>query len=199
MTLTIRYDEYAPEAHTREQLTLIYDVDIYTESPTMGADYLASVLFNLHVQITKGPAYTVTRSTVDDKAFEMLRLLGEHVGRTRRQTMNSTLMRFVLQKFGEKKFINQLIKWELDISEYGRVMQVQLPELLKIMLLISKTSGAMYRYLCMQIDDLTAYKNDDCELLPHIDGDYECLCRKPSRRRDRIGAYGDRCVLPSNR
>lgn len=45
---------------------------------------------------------------LDDNRFETLRLLREHFGRTRRQTVITTLMRTVLQKFDENLFIEQL-------------------------------------------------------------------------------------------
>lgn len=143
------YVEYAPEAHSREQMTQIYDVDLNKDTPAMGADYLASVLFNVVLHTTKSRAYTVTRTALHDSELETLRLLREQFGRTRRTTMISTLINIVLQKFGDNQFMEQLTKWELDISEY---------DLLKATLLATKTSGAVYRYLCMQIGGLTTYQ-----------------------------------------
>lgn len=117
-------------------MAVFYEVDFYNGNTTMGADYLASVLFNLVLQITKGPAYTVTRTTVDDKRFETERPLQERFGRTRRQTMISILTRIVLQTFGENTFIEQLTEWEFDISEYERVTQEKRPDVLKTTLLM---------------------------------------------------------------
>lgn len=65
----------------------------------------------------------VQQTTLDDNGFQTLLLLREQFGRTRRQTMMSTLMRVVLQNFDENNFIEQLTKWEFDISEYERVSQ----------------------------------------------------------------------------
>lgn len=93
----------------------------------MGADWLASVPFNLLLQITTGPACTVTRTTLDDDGVETLQLLREQVGRTTRPTMSSTLMRVVLRKFDDNRFIEQLTKWEIDISVYERATQENYP------------------------------------------------------------------------
>lgn len=67
--------------------------------------------------------------------------------------MNSTLMRIVLQKFDEAKFVEELTKWAFYISEYDRATNERLPASLKTTLLATKTSGPTYRYLCMSIDD----------------------------------------------
>lgn len=45
-----------------------------------------------------------------------------------------------------------------DISAYERVTLGKLPGLLKTTLLITKNSGAMHCYLCMQIGDPTKYQ-----------------------------------------
>lgn len=66
------------------------------------------------------------------------------------------LMSMVLREFVGKQFIEQLTKWEFDISVYERVPSERLPELRKTTLLVTKTNGAMYRCLCMQIDDLAS-------------------------------------------
>lgn len=55
-----------------------------------------------------GATYTVTRTTLGDNGLDTLRLLQQQLGRTKRQTMIPTLMRIVMQKFGEAKFIEQL-------------------------------------------------------------------------------------------
>lgn len=55
-----RYLEYPPDAHTREQLAMFSDADLYKDNNTMVVDNLASVLFNVLLHITNVPAYTVT-------------------------------------------------------------------------------------------------------------------------------------------
>lgn len=97
----------------------------------------------------------MTKTTLDEKGSETLRLLRKQFGRTKRQTVNSTWMRIVPQNFDENDFSELLTDRGFGTSEYKRVAQDKLPDLLKTTLLISKTSGAMYRYLCMQLDDLT--------------------------------------------
>lgn len=112
--------------------------------------------------------------------------------------MSSTLARLVLQKFDETKVIDQLTKWGGggDISEYERVALESLPELLKTTWSIMRSSGAMYRWLCLQIDDdVSASEDDACELLPHGDFDSERLYRKLARLRWRTGAYGSLRIL----
>lgn len=64
----------------------------------------------------------------------------------------TTLMRVVLYRFGENKISEQPSQ-----REYERVTWEIMPELLKTTL-ISKTSGALYRCLSMQIDDLATYR-----------------------------------------
>lgn len=95
----------------------------------------------------------MTRITLDDNGFEALLLFANSFGRqpreqfrkTKRQTMTSTQMLIVPQKFGEARFIEQLIQWEVDITEYEGVTKERLPHLLKE-LLVTKTTGGMYRY-----------------------------------------------------
>lgn len=60
---------------TREELTPIHDTSIPEDGWMRGYDYMASVLFHILLQVTKGAAYTVTRTTVDDNGFDTLRLL----------------------------------------------------------------------------------------------------------------------------
>lgn len=69
---------------------------------------IPSIFFNAPLQLTQGPAYIVTRVTADDKACEILRRWRVQFGRTKRQTMITTLMRNVLQKLGGNKFTEQL-------------------------------------------------------------------------------------------
>lgn len=88
---------------------------------------MASVLFNLFLQITKCAAHMATRTTLDDVGFETLQLLREQVGRTRRQTMVSTVVRHMLQKFDVTEFAEQFIEWEFVISGYERVTLEKLP------------------------------------------------------------------------
>lgn len=47
-----------------------YDYDLQTDGPTQATDYLASIVFNLLQQLTKGPADTMTRSMPHDDGFE---------------------------------------------------------------------------------------------------------------------------------
>ena len=144
---------------SREQMSIEYDGDRAPNmDPMKRADYLSSVLFNVLLQLTKGPAYVLTRGTPDDNGFETLRLLRDQFGKTKRQTMISTLMRIVQQRFDETRFVEQLTKWEFDIAEFEKVTADHLPDLLKTTLLIIKTSGSMYRYLCMQINELVTYQ-----------------------------------------
>lgn len=68
--------------------------------------------------------------------------------------MLSTLMRVVLKKIEENRVVQQLAKKEFHISKYERVTMAKIPELLKTMLQITQTSGAMYHYLYIPINDL---------------------------------------------
>lgn len=70
------------------QLGVFYDVDLYIDNHAMGAECLASVLFNCLEQITQGPASTGTRATFGDNGFDALRLLREQFGRTNETTDN---------------------------------------------------------------------------------------------------------------
>lgn len=72
--------------------------------------------------------------------------------------MMTMLVRIVLQKLDDNKFIGQLTEWEFYISESERVTTERLPELLMKPLLFATTGGAMYRYLCMHLDDVTTYQ-----------------------------------------
>lgn len=72
------------------------------------------------------------RGTPNDNGFETLRMLHEQLGRTKRQTMITTLMRIVLQMFDENTCIEQLTKFKFDISECERVTSERLPELFRI-------------------------------------------------------------------
>lgn len=82
---------------------------------------MGTVLFNLLMSLTKSPAYTVTISTTNDNEFEALRPLMVQYGNTKRHTMISMLMRIMLQKFDERKFVESPTHWELGIAEYDRV------------------------------------------------------------------------------
>lgn len=139
----------------REELTPIYGTNIPKDHRVSRSDYMAPVLFNVLLQVTKGATNTVTRTTVGDNGFDTLRLSQPPFGRTKRQTIISTLMRIVMQKYDEAKFIEQLAKWEFDISECGRVTSERPPEMLTTTLLVTKTTGPMYRHLCMPIVGLT--------------------------------------------
>lgn len=72
--------------------------------------------------------------------------------------MISTLMGMMLQKFDETKFVEQHTRWEFDIAKYEWVTTERLQELLKTTLLVTKTSGPMYRYLCVQQNDAHTYE-----------------------------------------
>lgn len=61
--------------------------------PNKKADFLSSVLFNVLVQMTKGPVYIVTRTTPDDDGFEALRLMRDQLGRAKQQSMISAWRR----------------------------------------------------------------------------------------------------------
>lgn len=84
----------------------------------MGVDYLVSILFNLLLHITKGPAYTATRTPLGGNGHE-----------------------------DERSDVPLLVH-------------------------------ASRRYDYVSVDE-----DDDCTLLPHIDIDYGCLRRRPTRRR----------------
>lgn len=56
----------------REDMASHYDKDQDMHGPHEKADYLSSVLSNLRLQMTKGPAHIVTRTTLDDNGFETL-------------------------------------------------------------------------------------------------------------------------------
>lgn len=94
-------------------------------------EYLSSVRLSVLVQITKCPAYMVTKATTDDNGFETARLLRDHFGRAKRQMAISTSVRIVLHEFGGSRFIQQLARWELDISKYERVTTEHLVDLLQ--------------------------------------------------------------------
>lgn len=49
----------------------------------------------------------MTVGTLDDNGFDTLRRLPKKLAKTKRQTMVSTLMRVVQQKFGDNRFIEQ--------------------------------------------------------------------------------------------
>lgn len=68
-----------------------------------------------------------TRTTLDDNAFDTLRVLQQQFGRTKRQTMISTLMGMVTQKLDEANSVEQMTKCDVDISEYERVTSERLP------------------------------------------------------------------------
>lgn len=64
------YVEHAPAAAAREHMVQFYDYGLETDDPTKAADYLASVFFNLLVQLANGPSHTVFRGTPDDTGCE---------------------------------------------------------------------------------------------------------------------------------
>lgn len=94
-----------------------------------------------------------------------------------------TLMRIVLQKLGENRFIDHINKWEFDISEHERVTTVRLRALLKTTLLITKSSDGMYRELCMQVNDLLNYRQAEAPVVNHCNNIITCVPME-------IGAFG---------
>lgn len=144
--IATHYLEHAPEAATRDHIVQYCDYDMQNDDPAKAADCLASVVFNLLLQITERPAYTVTRGTPDDNGFE-----------APRQAMITSMVNIVFQQCTENGCIEHVTKWEFEVSEYDWGISERLPDLLRATLLISKTSGAMIRYLCMHTCDLTTH------------------------------------------
>lgn len=103
-----------------------YDAILLVDRPMHGVGYSASVPF--HLTIADYSRYTVTKTILDDNGFETLRLLREQFGRTKRQTMISTLMRIVLQQFDETKLSEQLTKWEFTENERMALESTQVVE-----------------------------------------------------------------------
>lgn len=122
-----------------------YDTPQLARDTNSQAKYLASVLFVVLLQMAKGPAYVLMRTTRDDNGSETLRLDEDRATKTSPRT----------------SFLEQLTKLEFDILECERVTQEQRSDLLKTALLTTKTSGPMYRYLCMQINDLASYEQTE--------------------------------------
>lgn len=141
---------------TPEEVTSEYDDDL--REPHRETNYLGTVLFKLIMSFTKDPAYPVTKSTTNERGFETSRLPKVRYGKTKRHMMTSTIMRNMLQKFDASKFVEQLARWEFDIEAYEKVTMVRLPELLQTTLLITKTSGSMYRFWCMQVTGDRTYE-----------------------------------------
>lgn len=154
----VHYLEHHLTTSAREDMTNHYDKDQDIQNPIKKADYLSSVLLNLLLQMMQGPAYIVTRAMLDNNGCEALRRLQAHFGKTKRQMAISMLMRIVRQKFDENRLVEQLTMWNFEISECEGITTERLPNLLKTTLLILNTSGGMYRYLCMQVNNLANYQ-----------------------------------------
>lgn len=60
--------------------------------------------------------------------------------------------------FDENKFIEKLTKRDFEVAAYERESMEKLPELLKTTLRMTKTSGAMCRYLFMDISGMAIYQ-----------------------------------------
>lgn len=74
---------------TRVQMAGVYDNQTWAEAPhTTRVDYLAPALFNILLQLKKGPAYVLTGTTIDDNGFDTMRVLREQFGNTKRQTIS---------------------------------------------------------------------------------------------------------------
>lgn len=188
------YLEHAPEAATREHMVQLYDYDLLTDHTTKAADYLASVVFSLLLQLMELPAYRDLAPPVDN-GIETLGMLHEQLGRTQRQTMMITWMRIVLHNFEDNK---QPTKWAFDTSGYDRVASERLPELLKTTLMISKSSGAMYRYVpAWWFGNIPEYAYGRRDVLPYTDindGRTPAGYGWIERHRPRGGAHGYRNV-----
>lgn len=63
------------ETLTREAMSATHDAGMQIDDPAKRADYLARVISHLLLQITKGAAYSVVRTTLDDNGVETLRVL----------------------------------------------------------------------------------------------------------------------------
>lgn len=100
----------------------------------------------------------MTISTANENGFETLRLLRVQYGKTKRCTMLSTLMRIMLnvRRLNICKTTPALGVFEL--AGYERMTAERLPELLKTTLLITRTSGPVYRYLCLLVSDIHTYQ-----------------------------------------
>lgn len=126
--------------------------------PHRQANYLGTGLFNLLMPHTQGSAYTVTRSMTNEHGCETVRLPKVQYVKTKICATISTLIRIMLQKLDETKFVEQLMRWEFDIAEYERVTAERLPELLKTTLLFTKISGPAYGDLGMQVNDANPHE-----------------------------------------
>lgn len=82
------------------------------------ADYVCCVLFNVQLQPTTGLAYTMTKTPTDEYNFDTSRPLLDQCGRTKRQTMASTLIKIVVQNLDADRFIEPQTTWEFDIPDY---------------------------------------------------------------------------------
>lgn len=97
----------ASEVATREHMAQPCGKKLQTTDPAKPADSVSSMVSDVLLQLSKGPPYTVTRMIPDDSGVGTPRLLREEFGRTKRQTMITTLMRIVMQKSGGDAFIEQ--------------------------------------------------------------------------------------------
>lgn len=73
-TIAQHYLGHAPEAASWEHLAKFRDMDLQSPDLTKAVDDLFSAMINLLLQLTKGPAYMVTRATPDDNGFDNLRV-----------------------------------------------------------------------------------------------------------------------------
>lgn len=109
------------------------------------------------MSLTMGPAHMLARTTTNENGIDTLRLLKAQYGETKRRMMISMLMRIMLPNCDEAKFVEHITRWPCDTAAYERVVIDRLLELLKPTLLITKTSGPMYRDLCMQVNVVHKY------------------------------------------
>jgi hypothetical protein len=60
-------------------------------------------------------------------------------------------------KFDEKSMLDSIISWEYDVSVFERAVGTPVHELLKISLLVAKTSGPLQEHLCLTVGSMTCY------------------------------------------